>query len=147
MRTLAPLFAFACLTLIPFVASAQSRLLDPVVTHTNGMPLASSTPYRSHIAAYQCDPNRVGCCGGRYNLPCLNSLLDPNNCCTGSRRPGVAYDAMGAELIAVSQTDFEILGEVPARGIGAVGAGAAGGAVPPRPVPNRPNLLQQILPR
>lgn len=146
MRYLAPLFAFACLTLIPFIASAQSRLLDPVVTHTNGMPLASTTPLRSHNVNYQCDPDRVGCCGGRYNLPCVNSLLRPDHCCTGSRPAGVAYDTMGMEMLSVEQTRFEVLGQVPGRAIGAVGGGAAGGARPPaRPAGG--SLLQRLVPR
>ncbi len=44
-------------------------LFDPVVTYTNGMPLASSTPLRSHKYNYQCDPNRMGWCDGYMHGP------------------------------------------------------------------------------
>lgn len=80
MRRLLPA-CFAALMLCPGPAEGGNRLLDPVTTHTNGMPLASSTTLRNHNAYYQCDPGRVGCCGGRYVRPCLDSLLRPNTCC------------------------------------------------------------------
>lgn len=49
-------------------------LLDPVVTHTNGVRLASSTPERSHNMYWQCDPLHMGYCGGRMHGPCRSDL-------------------------------------------------------------------------
>ena len=139
--------AIMCLLCVPLVASGGewgSHLLDPVTTYTNGMPLASSTPLRSHNVYYQCDLERVGCCGGRYNLPCMNSLLYPNSCATGRCGMQDAWeDQTGTGIaVGVEGTRFEELGTIVAPGVGA--AAALGGAAPPAP-PN-PGLLQRLLP-
>ena len=138
MPRLTTALAFAFLLLIPVVASAEIRLLDPVTTYTNGMPLASSTPLRSHNVNYRCDPDRSGCCGGRYNFPCLNSLCHPDNCCTGSRpmqHEGWGMHATAGVVEGVEVTRFEQLGTVPA-----VDLLPAGPAAPA----SRPSLLQQL---
>lgn len=47
---------------------------DPVVAHTNGMRLASSTPERSHNVYWRCDENHLGYCNGRMYGPLTNDL-------------------------------------------------------------------------
>ncbi len=143
MRRLIMILGFGILLMIPAVVSAQGRCLDPVTTYTNGMPLASSTPLRSHNAYYQCDPNRGGCCGGRYNLPCLNSLLWPNDCCTASRPAPLG--AYGGEtplggLDGVEAVRFQQLGSVPAATL----TNPGGQPAAPTPTPT-PTVLQQLL--
>ncbi len=59
---------------LPATGLGAGFLLDPIVTYTNGMPLASSTSLRSHNVYWQCDPEHIGQCDGRYNCPCLNDL-------------------------------------------------------------------------
>ncbi|MEN0109862.1 MAG: hypothetical protein AAF805_03980 [Planctomycetota bacterium] len=73
------------------------RLLDPVVTHTNGMRLASTTPLRSHHVYWQCDPNHTGYCGGRYYTHCRNSLRGVGERCHGEFCPPYT-DSSGATL-------------------------------------------------
>ena len=56
-------------------AHGGDLLWDPVVTHTYGMPLASSERCRSHNVYWRCDPYRHSYCDGRMNCPCVNSAL------------------------------------------------------------------------
>ena len=134
MPRLTTMIAVVCVLLIPVVASADCTPLDPVTTFTNGMLLPSATPLRSHNVYYQCDPDRIGCCGGRYVTPCLNSLLYPDHCCTGARpAPADAYgphDAAGP-IMNVEPVRFQQLGSVPVPrinlGPGAGGVAPAGG--------------------
>ncbi|MEM6330340.1 MAG: hypothetical protein AAF790_08830 [Planctomycetota bacterium] len=138
--------ALAILLAIPLVASACDPVYDPVTTYTNGMPLASSTPLRSHNAYYQCDPGHTGCCGGRYNRPCLNSLWRPNSCSTGSRpapHGAFAPEQPATVMQGVEPTKFEVLGTVPAMGLGIGGPGGQGRPAA-RPATNFPGLLQQL---
>lgn len=111
---IAPIIAGIFVLLVPVLASACT-ILDPVTTHTNGMPLASSQPERSHNAYYKCDPDRTGCCGGRYNFACLNSLLRPDCCCTKNAAPyyGEWGTAVGS-VQDVEPTRFERLGVITA---------------------------------
>lgn len=60
------------LALTPSLGWAVGFLSDPVVTHTNGMRLASTTSSRSHNAYWQCDPGHLGYCDGRLYSPCRN---------------------------------------------------------------------------
>lgn len=146
MRRLTTTLAFAALVLIPLIAKAEhyggcenNGWIDPVTTHTNGMPLASTTPLRSHHAYYQCDPDRVGCCNGRYNLPCINSLICPDTCCTGNRGAGCAEWGLGSEGAAIEGVEtvsVQQLGSVPAPMIAGPGQPAAGAA--------NPSLLNRI---
>lgn len=69
--------ATAALALLGAADSALGQIScfqDPVITHTNGMRLASSTPERSHNAYWQCDPGRIGYCNGRLYGPVKNDL-------------------------------------------------------------------------
>jgi len=136
--------AIACL-LLPAIAPAgdfASRMLDPVTTYTNGMPLASSTPLRSHNVYYLCDRERVGCCGGRYNLPCVNSLLYPNSCCAGRRGMQDAWEHQmgGGVAVNVEPSQFEEIGSLTTPGIG----GGVEGRPPALPAPD-PGILQRLL--
>ncbi len=49
-------------------------LLDPVIRHTNGMPIATSQPCRTNSVSWTCNPDQLGYCGGRYYWPCVDSM-------------------------------------------------------------------------
>jgi hypothetical protein len=49
-------------------------LLDPAIRHTNGMPIASSEPRRNSSVTWTCNPDKLGYCGGKYYLPCCDSV-------------------------------------------------------------------------
>ncbi|TWT87332.1 hypothetical protein Mal64_28700 [Pseudobythopirellula maris] len=66
--------AAICLLAAP-ACLAHDVLKDPITTHTNGMPLASSQAHRSHSYLWRCDPYHHGFCEGRANVPLLNSLM------------------------------------------------------------------------
>lgn len=74
------LFALAASCAVMMTAAAPARppyyapgcLCDPVVTHTNGMRLASSQAHRSHNVYWRCDEGHVGYCSGRYYAPFRN---------------------------------------------------------------------------
>ena len=94
-------------------------LCDPVVTHTNGMRLASSTPERSHMVYWTCNPLHLGYCGGRMQGPCrsdLRSLGTRSHGCfplppgpsPGPVSPRSAHAADGMEL-----GDGERVGAIP----------------------------------
>lgn len=55
-------------------AEIGNPLLDPNIRHTNGMPIASSEPRRTSSVAWQCNPDKLGYCGGHYYWPCCDSL-------------------------------------------------------------------------
>lgn len=59
---------------LPATGLGAGYLMDPVVTYTNGMPLASSTSERSHNVYWQCDPARLGYCDGHIHSPCRNDI-------------------------------------------------------------------------
>lgn len=65
-----------CLTFCLLFAATQALahgpgfFSDPVVTHTNGMRLASSTSTRSHNVYWQCESGHVGYCDGKLRSPC-----------------------------------------------------------------------------
>lgn len=63
----------ATVAALPATCMGAGFLCDPVVTHTNGMRMASSTSLRSHNAYWQCDPGHIGYCDGHYNHPCFNA--------------------------------------------------------------------------
>ena len=150
MRRVAMVFVGICLLLIPVIASAgpfestgKNNWIDPVTTYTNGMPLASSTPLRSHNVYYGCDPDRAGCCGGRYNWPCLNSITNPNTCCTGAKAP--SYEGWGTEaavpaIAGVEAVRVQELGTVPAMAI--INGPQPGG----QPAGGASSLLQRLAP-
>lgn len=115
---LTPVFAGVLILLIPIVASAFTLSpIDPVTTYTNGMPLASSDPLRSHDVYYRCDAQRVGCCGGHYNLPCCNSLCWPNDC---SARRAPYHGGWGEPIGGLEHVEpnrYEQLGSIPGPGL------------------------------
>ncbi|MEN1682027.1 MAG: hypothetical protein AAGJ46_20800 [Planctomycetota bacterium] len=152
MRRLLPVL-FAALAVLPATAPAGNRLLDPVTTYTNGMPLASSTSLRNHNVYYQCDPGHVGCCDGRYNRPCCNSLLHPNTCCGRWRPPQREgwHRPVNGHLADVETGRYEPLGQV---AVGAqAGDRAAQPSSPPTVLPEAAptlapfNALQSLLPQ
>ena len=49
-------------------------LLDPAIRHTNGVPIATSEPLRNGSMSWNCNPDFMGYCGGKYYWPCLESL-------------------------------------------------------------------------
>ncbi|TWT97066.1 hypothetical protein Pla108_28430 [Botrimarina colliarenosi] len=61
---------------VPATGFGAGFLSDPVVTHTNGMRLASTTADRSHNAYWTCDPSHLGYCNGQTYSPCRNDLRD-----------------------------------------------------------------------
>lgn len=90
----------------PAACLGGNCLLDPVVTYTNGMPLASSTSMRSHNVYWQGDPHRVGECDGRYNCPCVNQFHYHRSPFIGATEPLVGQaermpDGLEAETGAV----------------------------------------------
>lgn len=56
----------------PALGHGPGCLSDPVVTHTNGMRLASTTSFRSHNVYWRPDPYHLGYCDGRLYSPCRN---------------------------------------------------------------------------
>lgn len=110
---------------------------DPVVTYTNGVRLASSTPLRSHNMYWQCDKEHRGYCNGRVVSPCRDDLVEigsRRNC--GYRLPyGPQPRALGNHsyegaryhdgLDAIEMVDSERLGSIPnSMLINNVGGGA-----------------------
>lgn len=88
-------------------------LLDPVTTFTNGMPMPSTTSLRSSNVNYKCDPNHRGCCDGRYNLPCWNSLVAPHCCECGARRIGsLANEEKYASMDGMEPPGIQNLGTI-----------------------------------
>ena len=85
----------APLRLLPFLmlaggaawGHAPGFLSDPVVTHTNGMRLASSTSTRSHNVYWQCEAGRHGYCDGRLHSPCRDSWRALGTRCHGRFLP------------------------------------------------------------
>lgn len=70
-RSLALRVALAAVA-FPCGTFAAGFLSDPVVTHTNGMRLASTTAERSHNVYWRCDTNHLGYCDGCLYSPCRN---------------------------------------------------------------------------
>lgn len=77
----------------PDAGIAAGFLLDPVVTHTNGMRLASSTSTRSHNVYWQCDDGHVGYCDGVMHTHCRDELRKLGTRCHGRFVP--PYTPMG----------------------------------------------------
>lgn len=101
-------------------------LLDPVTTYTNGLPLASTDPMRTHNFNYGCDPYRVGCCGGHYLCPCLKGALFPNRCCGCQPAPPDACRNRVGAADNREPSGVITLGNLPAPSVGGVfGAGPA----------------------
>ena len=96
-----------------------SCLLDPVITHTNGVRLASSTPERSHNMYWQCDPNHIGYCGGRMYGPCRNDLRSlgtrPMGCLPlpPGPAPGPVRSHTMHAMDGIEQEDGATLGAIP----------------------------------
>lgn len=72
---------------------APGFLCDPVVTHTNGMRLSSTTTTRNHNVYWQCEPGHVGYCDGHYHTPCLDDWRSLGTRCHG--RYAAPYTPMG----------------------------------------------------
>ncbi|MGI9456625.1 MAG: hypothetical protein ACR2NU_08690 [Aeoliella sp.] len=59
-------------------ANAGNACLHPAIKHTNGMRIASSEPHRASSVEWQCNPDKLGYCGGVYYLPCIDSIRCSN---------------------------------------------------------------------
>lgn len=72
----APTQAAVCAAMLLLTQAACGKapgfLYDPVVTHTNGIRLSSTTSTRNHSVYWQCEPGHVGYCDGHYHTPCLD---------------------------------------------------------------------------
>ena len=136
LRTIAAA-ALLGLFALPTACDAQvCCLLDPVVTHTNGVRLASSTPQRSHNMYWQCDPLHLGYCGGQMHGPCRSDLRS-----IGTRRPcgcfplppGPMPGPVGSKSLhaqdGLELDDGERLGSLP---MGPFPVGAATGTIRPQ---------------
>ncbi len=118
-------FCIAFILLGAQAASAAEVVFwqDPVVTHTNGVRLASSTPLRSHNAYWQCDQEHRGYCNGRVVSPCRDDLVEiGSRLGCGYRLPyGPKPRAVGNSTYveydhgfeAIEMVDSERLGSIP----------------------------------
>lgn len=66
---------------------------DPLVTHTNGMRLASTTSTRNHNVYWQCESGHVGYCDGKLRSPCRDDWRSLGTRCRGRYVP--PYTPMG----------------------------------------------------
>lgn len=122
----APLLAsMACLAVVALNATSGMAAQpthfwqDPVVTYTNGVRLASSTPLRSHNMYWQCDPERRGYCEGQESGSLLRPFSAGKGAC-GYRQQlyhpapaAVRNDVYSDGLAGIEQTDGERLGSIP----------------------------------
>ncbi len=83
----------ALLMTAPSLGDAPGYCSDPVVTHTNGMRLASSTSLRNHNVYWRCDAGRIGYCDGSLHCPCRDSWRTLGTRCHGRFAP--PYTPMG----------------------------------------------------
>lgn len=122
MFRIAPRIASLLVFVFPAATNGYDYcLLDPQTTHTNGMPVASSTPCRANSVYWSCDPYRLGMCGGRWNCPCCNSICGyPGiGCCqcNHSGYPGAPCPPSGACVCGESQgfdsSSGTVLGRIP----------------------------------
>lgn len=134
--------AIMCLTCATTLA--HNPLLDPVTTFTNGMALPSTDPMRSHNVYWQCDPYRIGCCGGHYNCPVVAFGLFPNSCHANPRRTNSMDCRDRAPSIdGMEEEGMTTLGSIPA-GLSI----STGGSGPPgiqRAGPGAPSMLQGLI--
>ena len=135
---------FACA--VSFAAPCEADSIkfwqDPVVTHTNGMRLASTTSQRSHNVYWQCDPYHHGYCNGRiwgpmrddfksigtrihrgYRLPYTPSPGPVSDHPGGYYSGGSAY-GLGAH--GIEAEGFERLGAIPNNSLQATPATSIG---------------------
>ena len=79
----AGLAATLCVSAVSESRAEVCCLLDPVVTHTNGMRLASTTSQRNRNVYWTCDPLHLGFCDCQMHGPCRSDLrsLTTRGCC------------------------------------------------------------------
>ncbi|TWT77910.1 hypothetical protein Pla123a_17090 [Posidoniimonas polymericola] len=100
--------------------------LDPVTTFTNGVPLPSTDPMRTHNVNYGPDEYRVGCVGGHYHLPCLTHALFPNDCCGCQPTPPDACRHRAGNFESIEAEGVVTLGNLPSPMFGGGGGGSVG---------------------
>lgn len=93
IKQLARCTALALLTTAPCLGHAPGYCSDPVVTHTNGMRLASTTSLRNHNVYWRCDGGHIGYCDGKLHGPCRDSWRTIGTRCHGRFYP--PYTPMG----------------------------------------------------
>lgn len=115
---------------------------DPVVTHTNGMRLASSTPVRSGNVYWRCKPEHTGYCGGRMHGAMKNdlrSLGDRLHCeyrLPAGARPAPVSSGTGHAMDGLETADAERLGTIIVAG---QGHGPVASVPAPRPAASGAN--------
>ncbi len=120
------IFGFACAVALAADCKANSIKCwqDPVVTHTNGMRLASTTPQRSHNVYWQCDPYHHGYCNGRIwgsmrdDFKSIGTRLGRGYRLPYAPYPGAVSDHpggyySGGAIHTVEAEGFERLGAIP----------------------------------
>lgn len=130
---------------------AGTLLLDPAVRHTNGLPIASSSPLRNSSVDWTCNPDKLGWCGGQYYIPCLDSIR-PSRIAADYRRhhgapcagPLASSPSIGSPGTAdgLEQPGMVPLGSLPNDGLASgmlIPPGRGGGQMPglslPPPAP------------
>lgn len=126
MPVLSRRFTLFCLTvawavtlmfsMVPQAAADVRFWQDPVVTHTNGMRLASSTSLRSHNVYWRCDEDRVGYCDGQMHSSCKDDWRDLGTRKKGcypvfyGPRPGMTGTETGHAMDGLEMGDSQRLG-------------------------------------
>ncbi|QDU54738.1 hypothetical protein [Aeoliella mucimassa] len=121
-------------------------LVDPGTRHTNGIPMATSEPLRGPSVSWNCNPDRLGYCGGRYYVPCVDSLRPSRvwAAAHGNLTPPQHTYNWNANLMCppcdqessfdgIEPAGFSQLGELPNNMMmpGGAGRGSAGAVAPP----------------
>ncbi|QDT70112.1 hypothetical protein MalM25_30570 [Planctomycetes bacterium MalM25] len=86
-KSIAHSVILALLATTPCWGHAPGYCSDPVVTHTNGMRLASSTSLRNHNVYWRCDGGHIGYCDGKLHGPCRDSWRTLGTRCHGRFYP------------------------------------------------------------
>lgn len=136
------------------LAGYPGCLCDPVVTHTNGMRLASTEAQRSHNVYWRCDPGHIGYCDGRMYGPFQNDWRSLGTRRWGKFQPPITPHGPTGNNVVGACEGIEEAGSATLGSLAAVGpdgasrpAGvaaapaalplplpaAAGGALPPAP--------------
>lgn len=116
----------------PAGAGAPGFCSDPLVTHTNGMRLASSTSTRSHNVYWQCEAGHVGYCDGCLRSPCRDSWRSLGTRPGGKYRPpytpmGPTSDERPYSVDGLEHASSESLGTLGGAPVGVAAGNAAAG--------------------
>jgi len=143
-----PVLLTGCLALASLVATQQPARaehawwLDPVVTHTNGMRLASSTSERSHNVYWQCDVHRKGSCDCQMQTCCRAAIHRPPCSCAPPTGPvGGVYAAHAPDGIEAGDTEHLGPLTLDAPGVPRVASDAGTSPLSAAPPANTPTTL------